>query len=112
MPPSSFLLLPLIPRASEMTSDKDSSISDLELSDAFLRVEATIKEFHALLDAANSLSGSPNLSPEDRKNRLVASQALRDSATIYLDWGWHYLSRLYDLPNPHAADDFDEEDLL
>ncbi|MGC8528808.1 MAG: hypothetical protein ACP5OP_01225 [Leptospirillia bacterium] len=97
-----------------MTSDKDPSIPDLELSDAFMRVEATIKEFHALLDSANSLAGSPHLSPEDRKNRLVASQALRDSATIYLDWGWHYLSRLYELPNPHAAGegDFDEEDLL
>ena len=112
MLPLSFSPPPPIPGVSEMTSDKDSILPDLELSNAFMRVEATIKEFHALLDAANSLSGSPDLSTEDRKNRLVASQALRDSATIYLDWGWHYLSRLYDLPNPHAADDFDEEDLL
>ncbi len=93
-------------------SSDDYSPSDLALSESFLRVEAAIKEFHALLDGANSFAGSPHLSAEDRKNRLVASQALRDSATIYLDWGWHYLGRLYDLPNPHAAEDFDEEDLV
>ena len=90
---------------------KDFSASDLVLSDAFLRVEAAIKEFHALLDAANSNADVP-LSPEDRKSRFVASQALRDSATIYLDWGWHYLSHLYDLPNPHAGIEIDDEDLF
>ena len=95
-----------------MTFNDDSVPSDLALSEAFTRVEATIKEFHALLDGANSIAESPHLSPEERKGRLVASQALRDSATIYLDWGWHYLSRLYDLPNPHAAGDFDEDDLV
>jgi hypothetical protein len=81
------------------------------LSESFLRVEMAIKEFHALLDATNAPDGSGNLSPEDRKARMVATQALRDSATIYLDWGWHYLSRLYDLPNPHAQE-FDEDDLV
>jgi hypothetical protein len=82
-----------------------------DLSEFFLQVERAIKEFHAELDAANGPEAAKNLSPEDRKARLVATQALRDSATIYLDWGWHYLSRLYDLPNPHAQE-FDEDDLV
>lgn len=78
------------------------------LADAFLRVEESIKSFHALLDTINREDLSVPLSEEDHKSRLVASQALRDSATIYLDWGWHYLSRLYEVPNPHNP----EEDLL
>ncbi|MDA8027491.1 MAG: hypothetical protein M0Z25_00710 [Nitrospiraceae bacterium] len=78
------------------------------LADAFLKVEESIKSFHALLDTINREDPSSSLSEEDRKSRLVASQALRDSATIYLDWGWHYLSRLYEVPNPHNP----EEDLL
>lgn len=75
------------------------------LSEAFLKVEETIKSFHELLDSLNRESLSSSLSEDDKKSRLVAAVALRDSATIYLDWGWHYLSRLYDVPNPHNPEE-------
>ncbi|MCL5285329.1 MAG: hypothetical protein M1313_06215 [Nitrospirae bacterium] len=78
------------------------------MAEAFQKVEESIKSFHALLDTVNQEVSDASLPEEDRKSRLVASQALRDSATIYLDWGWHYLSRLYAVPNPHNQ----EEELL
>ncbi len=84
---------------------------DLEsaLSDAFLKVEETIKSFHALLDQQNRKDhADTRLSEEERKSRLVSAVALRDSASIYLDWGWHYLNKLYEIPNPHNP----EEDML
>ena len=82
---------------------------DDKLSDAFINVENSIKSFHALLDSQNRQDlNDPLLSEEDRKSRLVAAVALRDSATIYLDWGWHYLNKLYEVPNPHNP----EEDYL
>jgi hypothetical protein len=75
------------------------------LAEAFRQVEESIKSFHALLDTVNQDASSRPLSEEDLKSRFVASQALRDSASIYLDWGWHYLSRLYEVPNPHNPED-------
>ncbi len=80
-------------------------MEESSLADAFIRVEESIKSFHALLDSVNQNASSLPLSEEDLKSRFVASQALRDSASIYLDWGWHYLSRLYDAPNPHNPED-------
>jgi phage terminase large subunit-like protein len=94
-----------------MTSQKDSDSSrnlEFELAEAFQKVEESVKAFHALLDDQNRKDHFSSLPEEDKKSRLVASAALRDSASIYLDWGWHYLNKLYEVPNPHNP----EEDIL
>ncbi len=97
--PHSFIMKNDLINEDTMSRDNDA------LSDAFIRVEESIKSFHAILDTVNQDSSSLPLSEEDLKSRFVASQALRDSASIYLDWGWHYLSRLYNVSNPHNPED-------
>lgn len=75
------------------------------LSEAFIQVEMSIKAFHALLEDQNQNDLHSSIPDEDKKSRLVAAVALRDSASIYMDWGWHYLRSLYDVPNPHDPED-------
>ena len=106
------ILRPFLNHMDKLIKDSPESGEEM-LSEAFIKVEETIKSFHELLESLNRESHSTRMPEEDLKARLVAAMALRDSATIYLDWGWHYLSRLYDVPNPHnPEEDFSEEEFF